>query len=405
MNNSEISDNLNKYVKNQLKADMPRGRGDLFYRYRPDNLGRRLVNGKKHIVFMAYYPYVSAIKKSIALHSTGDFFTTLISCCIREDNEILRWFDQAYEVEHYTDISDLMKDCSVAGVHIHIGPIPFGAVALAATPENNRTIIDVNDLLLFIEKDKNSPACLLERELIKKADGFIHKMPEQAIDDINSQWNLNTPDLLFHSLPYHKLFQDNRVDYTPPYRLVYSGGVIPYHIAKSAGHENHIFDPLIHGICAQDLELSIYANQYAREMFWDEHSRYSDMAKKYPGFEFIPGVPFHELPKAISGFHYGLIYDNYSISSYDPVAYKYNMSTKVFSYLEAGLPVLVYEEMEYIARFVKENGIGVVYSLDRIDQLERLLAQVDYEVLRNNVKDYRDSNHLVARAQELVKLY
>ena len=384
---------------------MPRGRGHLTYRDRPDNLDKRLVYGKKHILFVSYYPYVSAIKNSIALRSTGQFFTTIISCCIREDNEILRWFDQAYELEHYAEMYDLMKNCSVSGVNIHIPPGVAGAVAMDAIPENNRVFVDVNDLLLFFEKDKNSPACVLERELIQKADGFTHKMPGQAIDDMNSQWNLNTPDLQFHSLPYHKLFQDNRENYTTPYRLVYSGGVIPYHIAKSVGHENHIFDPLIYGVCAQNLELTLYVNQYARETFWEEHSRYSDMAKEYPGFEFLPGVPFHELPKTMNNFHYGLIYDNYFLSSYDPVAYKYNMSTKVFSYLEAGLPVLVYEEMEYVARFVTEHGIGVVYCLNRMDQLESLLARVDYEVLTENVRAYRDNNHLVARAQELAGLY
>jgi len=80
-----LPEDLRSRILADLAAPMPRGRGDLAYRARPEGLDRAEIDGKAHVVFLAYYPYPNSLKKSIALRQSGRYTTTLLACCIRED--------------------------------------------------------------------------------------------------------------------------------------------------------------------------------------------------------------------------------------------------------------------------------------------------------------------------------
>jgi len=69
-----------------------------------------------------------------------------------------------------------------------------------------------------------------------------------------------------------------------------------------------------------------------------------------------------------------------------------NMATKVFSYIEAGLPVIVHTEAPYIREFTADNGQGLVYELDRMDLIPDLVASCDHEALRAALRTWRSKN-------------
>jgi hypothetical protein len=162
---------------------------------------------------------------------------------------------------------------------------------------------------------------------------------------------------------------------------------------------------LIRETAAQGIELTVMANQNARNMYWEEHDRYIKMQKDHPGFRFQQGVPFHRLPEAIRGFHFGLLYDNLKESSYRQELYRYNVSTKIFSYLEAGLPILIHNRFTHMAEMVERHGIGLVYDLDRISDLHAYISRCDYPALRANVRRFRDEHELSEVVPKLEKLY
>jgi len=166
-----------------------------------------------------------------------------------------------------------------------------------------------------------------------------------------------------------------------------------------------VLDPIVTETAGTGVELTVLVNQNARDMHWEDQERYLALAADHPHFDFRPGLPFHRLPEAISGFHYGLLYDNMALSSYRPEAFAYNMSTKVFSYLEAGLPLLVYEDFTYIAEMVAEHGIGLIYSLDRIREIPALLEAADYPALRANVRRFRERHELGTLLPGLEAIY
>jgi hypothetical protein len=81
------------------------------------------------------------------------------------------------------------------------------------------------------------------------------------------------------------------------------------------------------------------------------------------------------------------------------------MSTKFFSYLEAGLPILVYDDFEYIADIVRSNGIGLVYDVNKIHEIGHLLNSAHYKTLKENVRSFRSENSMNARMDEFVGAY
>ena len=369
---------------------MPRGRERLVYRQRPANLDRAEVDGKKHVIFNSYYLQPAVCKKAWALRDTGEYYCTFIGCCVREDHEPERFFDQVYEVEDYVELYEVLANSAPHAVQSVIQPLVNGAIAVEAARRSGcAAVVDINDSLFFMRTDPDCFECRLEARILNNAASFVHKMPAWGVDKMRAAWKLDRPDFLVHSLPVRELFEECEDLGDDPTRLVFAGGVVPYHIAIREGHENHIMDPLIHSVCGQGMDLTFVVNQNARNMFWEEHQRYIDFNKVYPGFSFEKGVPFFELPAKLRRNHYAIYWENIPVSSYMPDHFAINMATKIFSYTEAGLPIIIHTMAPYMRDILEEHGFGVVYELDEMDGLSALLESVDHEGLKRNLDTYR----------------
>lgn len=392
---------IRDYLEGILNGKMPRGREKLYYKDKPKHLKYDKVNGKYHVVFIAYYPNVDIVKKSILLRESQKYYTTFIGCCIREDFEIHRWFDEAYEVDHFKEFYTLLSDVSPLAVIIHIPLVEMAAIVIDSLPEHTKIILNSYDTQLFM-KPEDHITCQIEKELYKKVCAFTHKMPKEAISEMRQRWGIEAPDYLIHALPHKQFFMDVKdKQLTYPLKVVFAGGVMPYHVAKNNGHGNHIFDPIIKALAKQNIQFTMLANLNARNMYWEEHKRYFDMQSKYNGFQFKKGVPYHQLSKTICNYNFGIIYDNLNESKYDIKHFKYNMATKFFSYLEAGLPILVYEEAEYMRKYVEEYNIGVVYSLNNTNFKDN---EYNYSKLLENLKIFRNKNEFTTNIEKLEEI-
>lgn len=385
---------LRQPLLDQMLGPMPRGRETLAYRTPPRHLHEREVDGKRHVVMNSYYLQPAVCKKALALRQTGRYHLTFIGCCIREEQRPELFFDEYYEVEDYREMYALMADARVYALTTVIQPLMNGACAVEAKLRHGTPVVlDINDSLYYMRTDPFAPDCRAEREILERATSFVHKMPAWAVDEMRNAWSLSRPDFLVHSLPVREYFTEC-ADLIPgtPASLVFAGGIVPYRIAITQGHQNHIMDPLIDTLCGAGLGLGFVVNQNARNMFWEEHAHYIDFQKKYPRFSFEPGVPFFELPGKISRHNFAVYWENVRASTYNPKHFAINMATKVFSYMEAGLPVIVHTEAPYIREFTADKGQGLVYELDRMDLIADLVASCDHEALRANLRTWRDEN-------------
>ena len=82
-----------------------------------------------------------------------------------------------------------------------------------------------------------------------------------------------------------------------------------------------------------------------------------------------------------------------------------NLPTKMTLYIEAGLPLLVSEELEYVSDVVRKNNIGLVASRRDIDVISETIGRCDYEAMRQNVLKFRRRFSSAPMSERLVDFY
>jgi hypothetical protein len=63
-------------------------------------------------------------------------------------------------------------------------------------------------------------------------------------------------------------------------------------------------------------------------------------------------------------------------------------------YWAAGLPVLVSDELEYMATLVRQTGAGLVVSRSELSGLAERLREVDYQALQARVVEAQARYHI-----------
>lgn len=374
-----------------FKPPMPRGRGCLMFRTKPRHLDCAEVSGKRHIVFNSYYLQPAVCKKALALRETGRYHLTFVGCCIRDEQKPELFFDEFYEVDDYHEMYDLLANSSPYAIFSVIQPLINGAVAVEALKRNGvRAIIDINDSLYYMRKDATDAECMLEKNILSAATHLVHKMPHEAVSEIRDAWKFDTPDTLVHSLPVKSLFETCRkLSQGEVPRLVFAGGIVPYRIAVAKGHGNHVMDPVIDTLCSRGIDLTFIVNQNARDMFWDEHDHYTEYQNRFSNFRFVKGVPFFDLPSLLADHHFAIYYENVQRSDYHDNHFAINMATKLFSYMEAGLPVIIHTRADYMRGLSERYGFGLVYDIDHMEDIPDLIRSCDHSRLQRNLDRYR----------------
>jgi hypothetical protein len=382
---NETNTIIDRYVNSILDLPIPDNRGKRYYSRLPKHMKLKNVSTKPHIIFIAYYPDPHVLKKALILRLTNNAFTTLLAGCIREDVQIERYFDQYYEYKTFRELAEIVKHSTPHSWHA-VYPIYHAAIAINALSDSTRVVTDVNDPIYFMAKDQNLKNLLVEKTVLRKSDYIVHKMTDAPWNVLKDAYKLKTKDSAIISYPHSSFInkpKKKKKKKSPPH-VVYAGGIIPYEIAIERGHENHIFDNLIELTGPDTFELSIYVNQNAREMPWEQHKHYFELSRKYKYFHFKKGLPYHEISKRLQRYDAGIFFDNIPKATYNIEHFKYNISSKFFTYLEGGVPIVIYEEAEIMSNIVKTFNIGTVYKACE--------PQTIIQAIRNIAKNKYDDN-------------
>ena len=396
---------INDYICSILNRPIPDNRGKRCYIQLPRFLDQRKVHGLPHIIFIAYYPDSHLLKKSVTLRAAGKVYTTLLAGCIREDVKIEDYFDQYYEYRDFRELHALVGRAKPHSWHA-VSPLYHPAIVINSCGNGSRLVIDINDTAIFLATDKNDPSVQIERAVMTHADYIVHKLPEEGWDILAKEYDLKCESSSIMSYPHSSFIRmANSKRAEKPPLVVYAGGIIPYEIAVAKGYENHLFDDLIVLTGPESFDLSIYVNQNAREMPWPQHKHYFDLEDKYRYFHFKKGIPYHSVTKHLSQYEAGIFFDNISSSSCDLDHFKYNVSSKLFTYLEAGLPIVVYEEAEFMANLVKEYNLGTIYKAREPDTIISAIEEVTYNDYAKNIESFCNNFSMDKKAQLLIKAH
>lgn len=363
----------------------------------------RIKSLRKQIVFVETTPSVPIFKIARALKLTGNYETVLVS--FKKIDEI--FYKNAFEKIIILELNDVLsiknfmifmkKIFSKEGkfffrqikkldpyiVQIS-GPDIFTLFGLYLF-RKNKIIYYAYDIFKPYKKKfslkKGSGRMiylntLLEKLYIRKAKGIIHKGPEGVFKF--SGYNISVPSIPFlpgcleeWCLPYKKKSFKN-------INIVYAGGAW----IKWDGHVS--FLDIIKTITDQKIHFHLsspYFPQINSEKIFD------DLKKRNSYFHVHKKCDFNILTKNLSKYNFAIIPDYvYDKSIVNPSFSKITLGSKLFTYMEAGLPIIVSDQMEFMKDIVESNNIGKGVNYNDLKNLRNILLEFKQEDIKKNIK-------------------
>ena len=253
----------------------------------------------------------------------------------------------------------------------------------------------------------------MEAYVLNHADGIVSRLSAEALDFWVAEHRISPPPILemqaWPTAEFMPAAEMPRQEPDGPPRLVYAGGLIPV----DADHPPELFpevgmpkafDALLRG----GARIDVYSNpQTAVDPNDPAYGAYARLAREFETFRILPGVPPDALSRTIGGYDFGLLLFDFDQerSRMRDVQRRGVVATKIFAYLEAGLPIIVNAEYEHMARIAVDNGVGLAVASADIPGLTARLATFDHAAARAAVGRFNARNGMDQHIGGLTRLY
>lgn len=363
------------------------------------------------VVYYAVPAYYSSVRQSLYLRRRG-LRTLLITVSTEYSKGKEKYFDSAIQTDGNYFLAfawALLVPCDV----LHIGGWMNHYMTAAALTllSPGKTVLEFMDIPEFL-CNRETYAQLYDADiahddfegfpiLFKNAGGLLFNHHEECIGMLTEKYNPSANTVKYHNYVCDEFCVQEKVPLSKPYSIVYAGSLIPSSFPHEYFGDCQLL-PLIKKLTRNGLRFTVYGNPLVslRDHYWD----YLFEARKNPLFSILEGAPPEVVAKKLARHHFGLlmyIYDGVNMSRYHLM----NLPTKMTLYLEAGLPLLVSEELEYLADVVRANNIGLVASPSDIDVIHEKIECCDYGTMRENVLTFRRHFHSEPMSERLLDFY
>lgn len=377
---------------------------------------KSIINPDKTILFAGIYTYFNFNKFSTALRKKG--FRTVFLC--------LNSSNQPYKNDHF-DITInahsnlemfywILSEFSFKLVHFQGWLNCHSFAAAASFCSKSPIVTEFNDIPHFIFDQKEYDSIFGEKSfkheeksigyILEKSSGVIFNYQANSSKIVLDHYS-HAPALMhFHSYPLPDFFASMDAEKSnQSIRIVFAGTLSPSYYPEGPFGDVKMLE-LIQIVIDQGLEFNVYINPYQKKtvkgVFWD----YEYLAEKDSKFIIRDGIGPECLPNEICTMDYGCLFykfpkeftvKNEHISNIIP--------TKFFSYIEAGIPIIVCEEFTALVNIVEEHGLGVVVTQDDLFQLSSVIERFDYAMLSGNVQKYRELFSMDNKIDKLIQFY
>ena len=162
----------------------------------------------------------------------------------------------------------------------------------------------------------------------------------------------------------------------------------------------------IESILAQGLEVTVFHDPH-KPLSDPEFGAYFKIARARGNLRLLDGVPPNKLSESLKEFDFGISLMAVDRDAIDvrPLHFRTAVGTKVFAYLEAGIPIIVNKENEHIAHIVESNGLGFAVHTSEFDEIADRIAAFDYPECVRNIKKYNEAHSMDREINRLTDLY
>lgn len=413
---------LRKISRQMIKRYLARGMREYKKRIGIEEL-ISIVNQTSHkrkILYISFAPPFNLMRQSIYLRKTGEFETILLMEGPWLVDFMEDFFDTVYIYDSIYTLAYILKEVGPHLIHVQ-GSICnsdyFGI--LARILGKSKVIFEFFDVpsLCVPRKDATEIWSKVDVELglfserfaCERSDGLIVGYSPEAVDILKSRYHINIPILEFHSYTCDEFLSDGNSKYSDVdgnIHLVYGGHIAYSHLPEKF-YGDVQFLSLIEKLTKQGIYFDMYTTLPLLSRFKANKCfpEYKLLSERDPLFNFKKGLPVNEATVEFGKYDFGAMIYLFDRGTFLADHNRTRMPGKVFTYLEAGLPILISEELEYPARLVKEYEIGIVVSQKDLDSLPEVISSYDREKLRANVKKAREELSVKRHIGRLIDFY
>ncbi|VVB82610.1 Uncharacterised protein [uncultured archaeon] len=282
------------------------------------------------------------------------------------------------------------------------GPDLFTLISLFHLKENIPKIYYSNDTwgiakrwLLFKKFGfKGEFQRICEKICFRKVDGVLNKSSIKQFELLS--YKVNVPKIALPPSPFDEFifYSKNK---NREINLVHGGNPNPT-IKKRIN-----FLEIIKGVTSQ----KIYFHTYGPCVVEKDDMIYRREAKKNKYYCIHEKVSPYKLNEEMSKYSFGSLLDFWDETEFkkNPAMVNTDMGSKMINYLEAGLPMIVSDQMEYITEIVKKYGLGLVINIKDLKNLREIIEKQDYVQLKKNIKKFQEEFKMSRVIKEIENFY
>lgn len=295
-------------------------------------------------------------------------------------------------------------------LHLNVGAGTQGLVFALFTPEPRKTVIDFYDICTFIPDDvleRGHYASLAstrsaDRYLFERFSCFIHKCSAWVSTELQQKFAKEqvVQVIEFAEEPMYSRFEDRPAGHV---RLVYGGLMLNDDREPENSHFKRTLLAMAGLYAQQHLELYLYPTPYLYG--FQKNLAIEAMIERYQLANLHNCSPLRENDFIREAAQYDFAAIHVTLPENRPMTTGYIFPAKFLTYLRAGLPIVVPEDLTCVAELVEQHKIGVVFRYDDSASLPALLLKQDVRQLKENVCDFRQQLVLDKGLVKVMGLY
>jgi len=384
-------------------------------------------NAKKNVLFVAGTSAFNLVGISIYLRKTGEYSTSLIIENPWLWNYFKKYFDNVYIYNSNYEVACILAESNPYLVHVQGTHQYYFLGVLAKCLSNALVVISFSDIpSLSITSPDELPAqasekscdrltdvsdldMLSEKFFSQHADGIILAINTKiAGEKLLNHYNSNIP--LIEFFPYvcdEFVCQEEKYSEKDGKIHIVYGGVI-----AAANKPQELFSciqfiGLAKKIVKQGLCFHLYGTPHTSPLkFKSAFPEYTQLVTETSNFTFECGLPPDDAVKEFSK------HDFATITSLSDMQKDFNklhretvVASKFFTYLSAGIPMIVTEEDGNSMSLVKKYEIGIVIKQNEVECLSEIIKKCNYEKLLSNVRCTREEFSMKNHIGRLIEFY
>jgi len=382
--------------------------------------------GTDTIVFISYQPHFVILREAMSLRRKG-FKTFLLSVEPIKDNLRQLFEDQFDGISHLFHkvslLGEIVRELQPRIFHVECWMTLYPLSKIVIENKGDASVVcefyDITSIYaepenLYLSWPKKIIDTDIETEkyILNQASAIVHRYPQQVAEEWLESHGEKCANIEFQSYSCQEFtaYSDDKLSISDGViRAVFAGGLVPF----SDRHAPELYPELgmIHvfrHLLELGMEVNVFHSPHSTAIDEDHHFRpYMDLAEEFPRFKFLGSHPPDQLAKEICIYDFGILLSkmDFEVLKVTDRLLRGAVGTKLFSYLEAGLPVIVNAEYVEMARIVTENGLGIAITSHNLDSLEARIKNFDYKQSVKNIRQFNDRHNMDGEISRLVSLY